>query len=213
MYAEDFGDIFAQYAEANNVIMVFPQAIGGWNANTIIGSETTLDDQYTRNGRINRYMKALIDRGTTARESTYTADLAAGEYTFGSLYSSGGKGDGGGGGGEKDSWEFDEGTGVWTNSATGETWSGDKTGEKGKAAWGDKGTESKDGDKSGWDGKDKDDVAAKEKEGWSYDEASGQWTNASTGATKDAEGKDTDDKAIALTATFMVALTASMNLM
>lgn len=44
MKAEDMGIIFAPYAEANNVVMVFPQAIGGWNAAGTVDSEASDDN-------------------------------------------------------------------------------------------------------------------------------------------------------------------------
>lgn len=184
MQAEQMGPIFGPYAEANNVVMVFPQGVTGWNTEPgTIASEPTDDNQYTKTGRINRFMNAIIATATSTRGADLADTLAAGVYTWGEAYPEGtwggakGGGDDKEGGGDED-WTYADG--VWTNSSTGETWAGDKSdGEKNpgdKEGWGDKdGGEQDGGEKDGWDPKDwaekdwgskdgKDDVSKDEEE-------------------------------------------------
>jgi len=44
MNAESFGPIFGPYAAANNVILIVPQAEGGWEELNTIGSTPEDDD-------------------------------------------------------------------------------------------------------------------------------------------------------------------------
>lgn len=102
-----------------------------------------------------QFLRALVTRATSAKSSTFTAQLAAGEHKFGEAYPAGTWGTKAGGTKDKDSgkgdWEYKDGK--WVNSKTGETWSGEK--EK------DPGTKKDYGNKEDWAKWDKKDDGAK----------------------------------------------------
>lgn len=66
---------------------------------------------------------------TSAKTADFTTTLAAGVHTFGEAYPAGTwpEEKAGETKEDKDAWAFADG--VWTNSATGETWGDDKTGK------------------------------------------------------------------------------------
>lgn len=72
MNAATFGPQFGTYAAANNVIMIHPQAAGSWELNETIGSDPTNDNQYTREGKVMQFMRALVTRATEAKGATFT---------------------------------------------------------------------------------------------------------------------------------------------
>lgn len=71
MNAQTFGPLFGQYAAANDVILILPQAQGSWENLETIGSDPTNDDQYTRRGKVMEFMRALITRATSAKDATF----------------------------------------------------------------------------------------------------------------------------------------------
>jgi hypothetical protein len=83
MNTQTFGPLFAPFAAANDVILILPQANGSWEYSGTIGSDPTSDPQYTREGRIMRFVRALVTRATQDKGDTFTAELEAGDHTFG----------------------------------------------------------------------------------------------------------------------------------
>lgn len=86
MNAQTFGPTFAPYAAANNVILIVPQANGSWENSGTIGSDPSSDDQYTRNGKVMKFIKGLVGKATEAKSATFVDEMAAGEHTFGQAY-------------------------------------------------------------------------------------------------------------------------------
>jgi hypothetical protein len=89
MNAQSFGPLFGQYAAANDIVLIVPQAQHSWENLNTIGSDPTNDDQYTRKGKVMEFFRALITRATSAKDATFVDQLAAGEHTFGSAYPAG----------------------------------------------------------------------------------------------------------------------------
>lgn len=61
MNANVFGPQFGPYASANDVILIVPQAVGSWESVGTIGSTPETDAQYTKNGAVMQWMKAVVD--------------------------------------------------------------------------------------------------------------------------------------------------------
>jgi hypothetical protein len=140
MNTQTFGPIFAPYAAANDVILILPQANGSWEYSGTIGSDpATASEQFTRDGRVMQFMRALVTRATTTKAATFTDLLADGVHTYGE----GQPGmatetDGKGGAEAKDAWVYDETTGAWSNTETGEAYdwgSKDQDPKAGKGDW------------------------------------------------------------------------------
>ena len=114
-----------------------------------------------------KWMKAVIDHVTKTRSTTLTADLETGVLTAGAsavkVNADGSL--------DKGAWTYDDKTGSWTNTETGEVFNeANKTG--GKDAKEDEG-----------------------KESWTYDEAKKAWVNTKTGETVADGQKATHDEA------------------
>jgi len=73
MNAQTFGPVFGPYAAANDVILIVPQANGSWEYDGTIGSDPASDPQYTREGRVMRFVRALVTRATEAKGDTFTS--------------------------------------------------------------------------------------------------------------------------------------------
>ena len=193
MNAESFGPIFGPYAAANNVILIVPQAEGGWEELETIGSTPEDDDQYTNEGVVMKFIKALTTRATTAKEDSFVADLATGEHTYGSGHPEGvfDLKDKTEGESSKDEWVHADG--VWTNQVTGEVWGDDASGEKNPGA---KGDDFKDEWKVG------------DKKDWS------EWGSKDDTKDKDdkKEGEKDDDKAMTLVASAIASLAVTFNM-
>lgn len=84
--AEEFSTYFTSYAAANDIIMVFPQAIKCFDRE---GVDPETDMQMTRTGDVMKFMKGIVDRALSPREASLHQDLEAGDFEFGTGYPEG----------------------------------------------------------------------------------------------------------------------------
>lgn len=83
MDTQIFGPIVGPYAAANDIIVIFPQAVGSWESVGTIGSDPSTDTQYTQRGDVMRFLKELMVKASKPKDSTFTAELARGEHVYG----------------------------------------------------------------------------------------------------------------------------------
>jgi len=79
--ADDIAEVFGNYAAANDIIMVFPQASGCYMGDAY-GDEEMEWNQVARDGSMMTFMKGIFDRVTDTDTSSLFDDLATGTYAI-----------------------------------------------------------------------------------------------------------------------------------
>ena len=83
--ADDIAEVFGNYAAANDIVMVFPQATGCYMGDAD-GDEEMEWNQVARDGSMMTFMKGIFDRATSGDTSSQASDLASGQYVYNTAY-------------------------------------------------------------------------------------------------------------------------------
>lgn len=84
MSAEEFAVSFGNYAAANDIIMVLPQAINCFMGD-VEGDEDAAWNQVARNGSMMQFMKGIFDQAISGSDNL-EAELATGAYEYNTAY-------------------------------------------------------------------------------------------------------------------------------
>jgi len=85
MSAEEFAVSFGNYAAANDIILVLPQATNCFMGD-VEGDEGAAWNQVARDGSMMTFMKGIFDRATSSDTSSQASDLASGQYVYNTAY-------------------------------------------------------------------------------------------------------------------------------
>lgn len=88
MSAEGFATSFGNYAAANDIILVLPQAINCFMGDVPDDEDAALN-QVDRTGGMMTFMSGIFERVISDKTDSFAADLESGKYEYNQAYPAG----------------------------------------------------------------------------------------------------------------------------